>query len=299
MRRRRTVDSKLITFLWELSGIVPARIVSKFGSLERNLDKASIRTAFRVYVGLMAFASITSGLAAFAMSLPMLTLLHFAIIQSLALSTLVGILVGGLSIVICFFYPVFVASSRANKIDANLPTIANFMSVLASSGMPLENIFRSLARVGDDFSVGKEVGGIVRDIELMGMDLRAALRKASENSPSRAFAAMLDGVVTTAHMGGDLAQYLRDESDKFKRGRTLKMRHFIDSLGIIAETYIAFMVAAPLMLIVMLSVMSFIGGDITIGNLDIDVLLNLLTFVFLPGGVSIMILLVDSMSPPR
>jgi flagellar protein FlaJ len=293
------VDSRLITFLWRFSKIVPSRILSKFGDLERNLGKASVRTAFRVYVGLMAFASIVAGVVAFAVSFSLFLFLQFSIFHPLVLPALIGMLAVGLSIVICFSYPPFVASSRANKIDANLPTIANFMSVLASSGMPSESIFRSLARVGDEFSVSKEVGGIIRDIEFMGLDLPAALKKASERSPSRGFAAMLDGVITTSHMGGDLALYLRDESDKFKRARTLKMKHFIDSLGIIAETYITFMVAAPLMLIVMLSVMSFIGGGIAILGMNSEVLLNLLTFVFLPAGVSIMILIVDSMSPPR
>jgi flagellar protein FlaJ len=293
------VDSRFTTFLWRFSNKIPPRFLTKFGVLERNLGKASVRMAFRVYVGLMIFTSIVTGVSAFAISLPLFLSLQFTVLNPTVFSALIGLLAAGLSMAVCYSYPMFVASSRANKIDANLPTIANFMSVLASSGMPSESIFRSLARVGDEFNVTKEVEGIIRDIELMGMDLHAALRKASERSPSRRFAELLDGVVTTSHMGGDLALYLRDESDKFKRARALKMRHFIDSLGIIAETYIAFMVAAPLMLIVMLSVMSFIGGGITIGNLDTEVLLNLLTFVFLPAGVSIMILIVDSMSPPR
>ena len=140
---------------------------------------------------------------------------------------------------------------------------------------------------------------IVRDISLRGKDLNSALKGASMRSPSRRFAALIDGFVTTSTMGGDLAAYLRLESDKFKRDRMLRMKRFLDSLGVIAEAYIAFMVAAPLMLIVMLSVMSFIGGDIGIGNLDPAVLLNILTFVFMPGGVAIMLFLVDAITPLR
>jgi flagellar protein FlaJ len=247
----------------------------------------------------MTFASIVAGVAAFAVSLSLFMFLGVEVLYPLVLPAVIGILVGVGSIGICYAYPKYVIFSRGNKIDANLPMIANFMSVLASSGMPAEKIFRSLGRVGEEFGVSKEVGGIIRDIELMGSDLHTALRKASERSPSRGLATMLDGVITTSHMGGDLTVYLRDESDKYKRERVLKMKHFIDSLGIIAETYITFIVAAPLMLIVMLSVISFIGGGITIGNLDVNVLLNLLTFVLLPAGVGIMILTVDSMSPQR
>jgi len=293
------VHNQLLALFWKFSKIIHPRILSKFGGLERNLGKASVRTTIRVYVGLMTFASIVAGVAAFAVSLSLFMFLGVEVLYPLVLPAVIGILVGVGSIGICYAYPKYVIFSRGNKIDANLPMIANFMSVLASSGMPAEKIFRSLGRVGEEFGVSKEVGGIIRDIELMGSDLHAALRKASERSPSRGLATMLDGVITTSHMGGDLTVYLRDESDKYKRERVLKMKHFIDSLGIIAETYITFIVAAPLMLIVMLSVVSFIGAGITIANLDIDVLLNLLTFVLLPAGVGIMILTVDSMSPQR
>lgn len=293
------MDSRLITFLWRFSKIINPRILSRLGPLERNLGKASVKTAFRVYVGMMTFASLASGVATFAVFYSVFLYFGFAVIHPLFLPALIGGLVGTTSMGIYYVYPSLVVYSRANKIDANLPTIANFMSVLASSGMPAESIFRSLDSVGQEFGVSKEADGIIRDIGLMGMDLHTALKKAAVRSPSRKLATMLDGIVTTSHMGGDLALYLREESDKHKRARTLNMKHFIENLGIVAETYITFMVAGPLMLIVMLSVMSFLGAGVTIGNLDTQVLLNLLTFVFLPAGVGIMILIVDSMTPQR
>jgi flagellar protein FlaJ len=293
------MNGRLVNFLWKFSKAIHPRILSEFGDLERNLGKASVKTAFRVYIGLMTFTSVVAGTAAFAVSFFLLLPFDVQVLHPLVLPALIGVSVGALAMGIYYSYPMYVAFSRGNKIDANLPTIANFMSVLASSGMPAESVFRSLGRVGEEFGLSKEVGGIVRDIELMGMDLHTALKKAAERSPSRGFATMLDGVITTSHMGGDLALYLRDEADKYKRGRMLSMKHFLDNLGIVAEAYITFMVAAPLMLIVMLSVMSFIGGGVTIASLDTEVLLNLLTFVLLPTGVSIMILIVDSMSPQR
>lgn len=110
---------------------------------------------------------------------------------------------------------------------------------------------------------------------------------------------MLDGVVTTSHMGGDLASYLRDEADKYKKARLQTMKGFLENLGTIAEAYISFMIALPLALIVMLSVMSFVGGGALIGSLDPQVILTLLTFVVTPAGVGIILLMVDSITPPR
>jgi len=279
--------------------MMPPSIVSKFGGLEKTLGKASMGIAFRVYVGLMMFVSLVAGIAIFAVSYPLFLNANFQILNPIVFPVVGGLLVALSSIGVFHLYPRFEVYTRAGKIDANLPTIANFMAVLASSGMPAESVFRSLGRVGDEFGVSKEVGGIMRDIQLMGLDLHVSLKKAAEKSPSKGFAKLLDGIVTTSHMGGDLALYLREESEKYKRERMLNVKHFVDNLGLVAETYITFMVAGPLMLIIMLSVMSFIGGGITVGSMDPMDLLNLLTFVFLPAGVGIMILIVDGMNPQR
>jgi len=254
--------------------------------------------SFTEYTGLMVLASLISGVAAFSLSLFILSF-SFQVVQALVFSVIVGILAGLASAATCYVYPMFGISSRGRKIDANLPLIANFMSVLASSGMPPERIVRSLANVGDEFSVGEEARRIIADVELMGLDLKVALRNASLRSSSKKFAGMLDGVVTTSHMGGDLASYLRDEADKYKKARAQTMKGFLENLSTIAEAYISLLIALPLALIVMLSVMSFVGGGAFIGGVDPQVLLTILTFVITPASVGILLLIVDSVTPPR
>jgi hypothetical protein len=50
----------------------------------------------------------------------------------------------------------------------------------------------------------------------------------------------------------------------------------------------------------MLSIMSFLGGGAAMmGGIDPQVALTLLTFIITPAGVGVMLLLVDSMTPPR
>jgi flagellar protein FlaJ len=254
---------------------------------------------FEAYLGLTIFTATITGILTFPISFLLLSFFNIQFLTPLPFSLIFGVLGSVIATGICYAYPKYVASSRANNIDANLPIIANFMSVLASSGIPPEAIFESLSMVGKEFKIEKELSGIIADIKLRGLDLHTALHLAAEKSPSKKFASMIDGVVTTSHLGGDLAGYLRELANKYKNSRTLMMRRFIDNLAIISEIYITFMVAAPLMLIVMLSVMSFLGGEIMIGFQSPLFLLNLLTFILLPAGVSILILLVDSTSPTR
>jgi archaeal flagellar protein FlaJ len=258
-----------------------------------------VKITFEAYLGLMALATIITTLFSFVIVFIIISLtsgLPPAIIFSIAAAFLAGIITFG----VVYAYPALIISSKVRKIEANLPLVANFLSVLASSGMPPERIFRSLAKVGDEFGVGEEMRRAVADIEIMGLDLNDALKRASVRSASRRFGAMLDGIVATSHMGGDLASFLRDEAEKFKKTRVTAMKSFLDSLAGMAEVYVSFMIALPLVLVVMLSVMSFLGGSLSVfGGLDSSAVMFLMTFVVTPAGVMVMILLVDSMSPPR
>jgi flagellar protein FlaJ len=282
-----------------LSRLVPQRLSSQLGVLQRNLTRASIKVSFNVYLGFAVFTSLVTGAASLGISLLMLSI-SFPIVEATVFAILIGALVASVSAGGFYLYPLLAISSRNRKIDANLPLIANFMAVLASAGMPPERIFRSLANVGDEFGIGDEMRRAIGDIELMGLDLNGALRNASLRSASNKFGAMLDGVVTTSHMGGDLATFLREESDKFKKTRISALKSFVDSLAGMAEVYVSVMIALPLALVVMLSIMSFLGGGASmLGNIDPQVLLTLVCFVITPAGVAVLLLMVDSMTPPR
>lgn len=293
------MNKRLLSLFLRSSKIVPTFLVNELKSLELNLSKAAVKMTFQAYLGLMAFAMIISIILGFVFSFLILSI-NLPIVSASIFSVIVALLAGIISFGVCYVYPILTISSKVRKIEANLPLTANFLSVLASSGMPPERIFRSLANVGDEFGVGEEIRRAIADTEIMGLDLNDALKRASVRSSSTKFGAMLDGIVTTSHMGGDLASFLRDESEKFKKTRVTAMKSFLDSLAGMAEMYVSFMIALPLVLVVMLSVMSFLGGGLGVfGGLDPSTILLLMTFVVTPAGVMIMILLVDSLTPPR
>jgi archaeal flagellar protein FlaJ len=282
-----------------VSDFVPKYFVTEFKSLQDNLAKAAVKITLKAYLGMMAFATLLAGALGFIFSFVFLSI-GFQFIAAFVFSLIGGMLAAIVTFGVTYAYPALIISSKVRKIEANLPLTANFMSVLASSGMPPERIFRSLANVGDEFGVGEEIRRAIGDTDLMGLDLNDALRRASVRSASRKFGSMLDGIVTTSHMGGDLSSYLRDESDKYKKMRVSSMKSFLDSLAGMAEVYVSFMIALPLVLVVMLSVMSFLGGGAAMfGGLDPQAVLMLMTFLVTPAGVGIMLLLVDSLTPPR
>jgi flagellar protein FlaJ len=287
------LNKSLLHLCLSISTVIPPSVFNRFGRLGKDIPKAGLRIPLQAYLGLMVVVSLVSGLA--------VLVLTFLLLSPPILFTILAGLLGLFSgFCAVYVYPRFLIASKARKIEASLPLTANFMAVLASAGMPPERIFRSLANVGDEFAIGDEARRIVADVEVLGHDLGDALRNGSLRSASPKFGAMLDGIVTTTHVGGDLTAFLRESSEKYKKVRIASMKSYLDSLGGVAELYVSFMIALPIALVVMLSIMSFLGGGaLMLGNIDPQVLLALLAFVLTPAGVGILLLLVDSMTPPR
>ena len=78
------------------------------------------------------------------------------------------------------------------------------------------------------------------------------------------------------------------------------MKSYLESLGGIAEVYVSLMIALPLALVVMLSIMSFLGGGASmLGGIDPQTLLMIVAFIVTPAGVCVLLIIVDSMIPPR
>jgi pilus assembly protein TadC len=139
-----------------------------------------VKITFDAYLGLMAFATLLSAVLTFVVAYLLLSI-NFLFIAAFMFSFIGALVAGIVAFGVCYAYPVLIISSRVRKIDANLPLTTNFMAVLASSGMPPERLFRSLANVGDEFGVGEEMRRAIGDIELMGLDLNAALKRYSNH----------------------------------------------------------------------------------------------------------------------
>ena len=172
-----------MSLLLKLSSKVPKSVTSKFDGLQTNLAKVS-KTSFEVYLGLIAFTVLVAGTSTFVISAVVLAGI-LPLFQAIGGAFILAVLVSLFSVSMYYLVAMTKVYSSARKIDSNLPLIANFMAVLANSGMPPERILRSLGNAGDEFGVGEEIRRAVGDVELRGMDLKGALRNASMRSSSR------------------------------------------------------------------------------------------------------------------
>jgi flagellar protein FlaJ len=205
---------------------------------------------------------------------------------------------GAFSIIGFYLYPIIKADSVKRNLDDGLPFTTGYLSILAGAGVTPAQMFRSLAKIDASLSICREAKNIVRDVELFGVDIISALDSASKRTPSEKFKELLEGFIATMHSGGELGKYLSERSAQYMRLKKIALRRLGDTLGVLAEFYVVLLVAGPLIMVVMLAVMAMLGGGMP-GLLNPRLLLNLLTYLGIPLGSIVFLIMLDMVSPKR
>ncbi|MCW4011076.1 MAG: type II secretion system F family protein [Candidatus Bathyarchaeota archaeon] len=273
------------------------RALPIFRDLDSNLQKARLKINFKAYVSLTVFTTL---IAAVSVGVVLPTLLWVTMgmpLLSLLLFGLGGALLAGSCSVVCFyFFPIYRADKHKHEVEDELPFTTGYMAILANAGVSPEKIFDSLATLKQPLAASAEAKDIVSHINLFGTDIISALEKASNRTPSEKFKEILEGIISTMHSGGNLAVFLRGKFTAYIKLRKLTLKKYADTLSMLAEVYVALLLTAPLLFVIMLSVMSVMGGG-GVGGLSSDMLLRLITYVAIPFAAAVFLIVVDSTSP--
>lgn len=210
-----------------------------------------------------------------------------------AVLLLMPIFVGGTTYVAHVVYPDYRAGERGRLIDRELPYAVNFIAAMSSAGVVPTVLLRDLAREKTYGEVAREVAWLTRDIDLLGIDLLTAIQRATARTPSRKFQEFLQGAKTTILSGGELKTYFLQKADQYMGENRRVQKEFIDSLGIMAESYVTVVIAGPLFMLVMLSIMLLIGNS----TLSSEAFLFLLTFIMLPIAHALFAWIIKNMAP--
>jgi flagellar protein FlaJ len=299
IEKLRLGATKPQVFAYQLVGGRTARFLPLFNDLDGSLKKSGMKTNFKAYVSTAILASLLVS-ASVMVVLPVL--LFFVFQLSLLLSLLFGVgislLAGAITVIGFYSYPGYRADSLKRSLEDGLPFTASYMSILAGAGVPPDFIWRSLAQVDSPAAVSNMARNVVRDVELFGFDVISALETTSSRTPSERFKELLEGFISVVHSGGSMVKYLRGRTQQYMKMKQLALKRFSDSLGVLAEFYVTLMVAGSLIFVIMLAVMSMLGGG-GFGPLDSRLLLQLLTYLGLPIGSVIFLVIIDVISPKR
>jgi flagellar protein FlaJ len=107
---------------------------------------------------------------------------------------------------------------------------------------------------------------------------------------------MIEGMISTIHTGGNLGSFLRERFKSHMKLKRVCLKKFADSLSVLSEIYVALLLTGPLLFVIMLSVMSVLGGGGLMG-LSSELLLSLLTYIGIPVCAIIFLVIMDSSSP--
>ena len=273
------------------------RVLPLFRDLDSILQRSGLKISCRDYISLAIFATILISLASLS-AIP--CLLIFAFNVPFVPAFLFG--VGGSLFAVAFsmtgfyIYPPYRADKLRRALDDESTFTTGYMAILASAGVSPEKIFYSISNLSVPLAISEEAKNVVRDINLFGLDIISALKETSKRTPSESFREMIEGFVSTIHSGGNLGAYLREKSEHYMKLKKIGLRKFSDTLSILSEFYVTLLVTGPLLLVIMLAVMAMLGGG-SLGMLSPDLLLSMLTYLGIPLGSIIFLIILDTISP--
>jgi flagellar protein FlaJ len=273
------------------------RIMPLFEGLDLNLRKSGVKINFKAYVSLTVLTTI---LISFSVLVFVPCLLFFAFGIPLLSAVLFGVGAGlftlAFSTIGFYAYPIYRSDKLKRELEDELPFTTGYMAILTSAGVSPEKIFYSLSNLSLPLAVSAEAKDIVRNINLFGQDIISALEEASKRTPSEKFREMLEGFISTIHSGSNSTAYLREKSRQYMKLKRINLKKFSDTLSVLSEFYVALLLTGPLLVVIMLSVMAMLGGS-DMGLLSPDLLLNLLTYIGLPAGATIFLIILDAVTP--
>jgi len=282
---------------YHLIGDKTERILPIFRDLDSNLQKSGMKVTFKAYVSLTLFAAILASFIALAF-IPLLLFFAFRIPLLSAIMFGVGgsLFVWAFSIMGFYVYPIYRADKFKRELEDELPFTTGYMAILTSAGVSPEKIFYSLSNLSAPLTVTSEAKDVTRNVSLFGLDIISALEETSRRTPSERFREMLEGFISTIHSGGNLAVYLREKSKQYMKLKRISLRKFSDTLSMLSEFYVALLVTGPLLIVIMLAVMAMMGGG-SLGALSPDLLLKILTYIGIPLGSLMFLIILDAVSP--
>lgn len=287
----------------------------KYENLQLQLFQARIPLSYEVYVSNAIFYSLLScvfglliGLfiayiSIFVVGLPeSMTKLEFSsssvwilqfrgIFVGLLITVFFAALLGGGIYGLFMLYPRFQAGERKGDIDRQLPYAVTFMYALSKGGMNIIEVFRLLSRSGSTYGeVSNEVNAIIREMDYFGYDMKTAISNISERTPSDRFSELMDNLITIIDSGGSIPRYFQDKSEQYLQKTVIDEKGFLETLGLLAESYVTAFVAGPLFIIIMGVMMAVMGSNS-------EIMVYAIIYAVLPIGSLMFVVMISIITP--
>jgi flagellar protein FlaJ len=232
--------------------------------LELSLLQAHMRMRPEEFTAYVWMTTVIAALVSIALAITLgatfVALIGLDVSLTLIVTILIAVLPPMMAYGLLISQPGSKAKTRARDIDKRIGAAMSFISAMASADVNVDVIFKELSRQEIYGEIKNEAEWITRDTELLGIDILTAVSKAAQRTPSSKFQEFLQGVVTTSTSGGQLKPYFLQKAEQFEKEGKLDMRQQLESLGLLAESFVTVVVAFPLFLIVIMAIMAIVPG---------------------------------------
>jgi flagellar protein FlaJ len=192
-----------------------------------------------------------------------------------------------------FGYPVYKKNQEKLKVENGLVYTLSHMAILSTSGMAIENIFEQIVEVEENPSIRSLAKKFIMDLNIFGYDVPAALEDISNRTASEDIKKILNSITNNIQTSGDLYDLLRFEVENQLQIKKDNLKKFMGSLTYLGEIYVALLIMAPILFIVMITILSVLGGGSSI-NTSIPQLL-IIVFFGIPVLATGFIIILDTM----
>ncbi|MBI2546964.1 MAG: type II secretion system F family protein [Candidatus Aenigmarchaeota archaeon] len=264
-----------------------------FPDLKDDLKKAAMKISAREYLSNGLLGSFLFFLA----EIPGLSFIFGLFSKSIALSLITSVTISALLTIIIFYlftkYPSTIISDKSKKIDTFLPFASLFLSTIAGTKLPLNQVFKIFSQNSNYPEITQQIKTMNNDMEVFGLDVHTALQKAVDRTPSKKMKEMLYGIMSTSISGGDIAIYLREKAKSQMADYRRSLDEYSKKITVFIEVYLTAIVLGAIFFIILTSIFSGISG---VGG-NIILLQSLIIFIFLPLVSGAFIVLVRASSP--
>jgi len=234
--------------------------------LQKSLQSAHMDIRAGAYLSYVLLSTILAFLVFFTIFVTLTFLVFPAINIQLSIGLIIfflllPVLIGVITYTMLLSLPKSRAKARKKKIDINLAYAINFISAMASAGVTPTEIFKSLSKQEIYGTIKEETAWIYRDIALLGLDVITAIKKNIARTPSQKFKEFLQGLVVTVTSGGSLKTYFMHKADQYLWENRNQQKQLMETLGIMAESYVTAAVAGILLLLIVIPLMMIISGQ--------------------------------------
>lgn len=252
-----------------------------FLPIKDTLPKADIKIPFRTYMSMIFLVSAFLYLASLVSIFFVLKVFIVSTFLMIAYLIFVPITIALISFTTLSFYPYQKANDRRRNIEVNLPFVLTHMGAIAESGIPPYIIFKLIGGFEEYGEVSQEMNKVVRNVDTFGLDPLTAIKEVAERTPSEDLKQILMGFVTTTESGGDVKSFLKNAGQQALFDWRIKREKFLQQLSAYAEFYTGLLIAAPLFIIALFSVMNMIQPSIA--GMPITNLMELSVYGIVPA----------------